>query len=291
MADVAIGDKEWLAAKLTEMRNFQRISATAIVSMGAILVAVKARCEKNREMFTSWFESAGLSQTQAYRLMTVYNTLKEALPEGTDAVKRFRPTALYLLCQPTPTARLALQDAVHMAKNNPGAVINTIVANELLDSHKPIPAMTKKQIQDLAPIQKIDKPKAAQPAPSILAESLLALLRGNVSLTITATIDAENGLATYHGILLPDPELGGKRLSAVRGSVEDLIPFLAGTEPTKTCRTCKVIRPVSDFSKDANQVDSRCPSCRDCERPRTTAAKRRQRARQRLQGASRTLPA
>ncbi len=255
-------DRTFLREQEDAIVRFCRRTLADLVSVGEALLAVQNRIP--RHTFKAWLAAkTPISRTTAYRLISVAMQFKQhVLSHGEAQTKAIDPTALYALAEPSvrPAARLeALEKAAA------GEEITLSVARELIAKAKPQVAPQR----TLLPDEPEPEPVDTRSSQAIAALEQYAKLCTFLNITVMEDQDPE---ADTLYVIQAAPKSGPRKQGVGRGLIE-AVESLAGSEPSKTCSRCGLLRPLRFFTAKSSHTDGHASECRECSRKRVREAK------------------
>lgn len=269
-AALDVSDRAWLRDRTAAVRLTSRRVAAELTALGVTLLAVKERIGHGH--FRKWCEAElTWSHMQTLRLMRVGEIFGGVIEKQHRVT--FDPTALYLLAQPS-TPQGAREYALELAAA--GQKVSAGIAREIVNGWRRVPVLTKSETRALAPDRPEDrKPVAAPAAAPGPWDAVRAALADASTLHVSRVFAGDEDGHTFAVTLISDT---GRARTELGADLAGVMMRLAGLEKKRTCPRCQVAKPVPQFARNADLPDGVNRYCKQCERGRLAAHKRKKKA-------------
>lgn len=268
-------DADWLRTQTAAVRFIARRSAEDVILLGKKFNEVRDRLGHGRwqRWVTAEFAWSYETARRFCRAATVFGA-------HVAVMGRFDPSALHVLSAPSAPAgapELAVQNA------EAGVQITQIKAREILGSCRS-PTVTIEDVREVEVARRaVGLTESAGPeAPAAVClpcDAFRAVVDSARSVRIVRYQDADN-TQKYTATVYPDDD-GAEIVDLTFDDLGELLVILAGREPTRVCgsKTCPHGgRPqglYQYFTRNRSKMGGRSTACRDCERSRVRAAKKK----------------
>jgi hypothetical protein len=272
---LAKADATWLREAASSIKARLRNNVQTILETGDMLQKAKRRLGRQ---WTCWLtKEAQIPKRSAIRLLSVSRVLGAVEPE---VLKRFTPTALYLLSEsnvPTSLREYSIEQVQDAIKDNKNIVVTAGQITELIAAYRDNPKARKG-------LALKDEPVAVNPDDIWAADNwklLKALLGKDAAVqlaspngTVNPDVTADPEPLAVTGVYIgPSLEQDGKqvRRQVTGQSLEEMLVRLSATTRSKVCPRCaREAGPkrLDEFDRVKSTADGLSRLCKDCVRKR-----------------------
>lgn len=256
-------EREWLRDTTNDLRTHIKASAKTAVKIGLSLLDARKRLPHGQ--FSRWVRSElPWSISKVKRFIQTARVFPESQQlEGLSA------STLYVLCgaDVPPSAR---REALEMVKD--GHTVTADTAREILRLHRPTIAIDQQTASARQTYRREresrnhENEKFAEDAQNW--RNLQKAIQKFEIIHISKASDDEEGDTT---ISITAFKGGERPVTVNRNELYSATAVLAEVEPTKTCKRCRLVKPLINFSLDKRVKDGRNRYCRGCESTRRLA--------------------
>ena len=260
--------RDWLQEAAREVRQLAYRTAVDMIRVGQLLASARQRLK--RRTFQLWIKAElPWSRCHAYRLIAVAECFGPLLSQR--ETERIEPTALYLLARPEvpPEARACVISIAEARR------VTAADARDILSAMRPIADPDRGQTRQLAPLRPEDiRPRVTPDVPVDGWSTLQSLVERSRVVHLSHADEDEDDDRLYSVTVYSDTD---RPRVSVRRNLTDAILAAAGCEPEQVCPGCERSKPVGEFGANADMPGGRNRRCKECERSRLSALKKRRR--------------
>lgn len=275
---LAPADQAWLRDQTAAIRFIARRGAEDVILLGRKFNEVRDRIGRG-----NWQRWLTAEFAWSYETARRFGRAASIFGAHASIIGRFDPSALYVLSSPS-VSDAARELAVQNAED--GVHISQIKAREILNSCRPQKVTIEDTREVAAARQRVGLTEAAGPdAPAAICPCCTALqdlVNSSRSIRLGRHQDGENDLQYTMTVYADDDAGDGPDVrDHVFDDVLELLLIAAGREPTRVCgsKTCQhgdQPQPLfRSFTRNRSKPEGRSTVCRDCERLRVKAAKKK----------------